>query len=68
MKPMSPIPSPNERKSKLMPICNQDEFFMELKEIKHSLTLEEVFPPAEVPEELRHITRRVQKSWARQTF
>jgi len=52
MKPMSLIHSPKEERPKLMPICNQGEFFMEPKEIKQSLVLEEVFPTAEVFEEL----------------
>ena len=42
MKPMSSIPSQTEEKSKLMPICNQGEFFRKPKEIKQRLTLEEV--------------------------
>jgi len=32
--PMPPISSPKEEKPKFMHICNQDEFFMEPKEIK----------------------------------
>jgi len=33
-----------------MSVCNQDEFFVESKEIKQSLGLEEVSPTAEILE------------------
>ena len=32
--PMPLVPSPKEEKSNFMPICNQNEFFVEPKEIK----------------------------------
>ena len=52
MKLIPPIPSLKEEPPKLMPVCNQDEFFMEPKEIKQRLVLEEVFPTAEIPEKV----------------
>jgi len=52
MKLMPPIPSPKEEQPKLMLVCNQNEFFMEPKKIKQSLTLEEVSTIAEIPEEV----------------
>ena len=35
-----------------MPICDQDEFFLETKEIKQDFALEEVSPTAEIFEEV----------------
>ena len=49
---MPPIPSSKEEKQTFMPICNQNEFFMESKKIKQSLALEEVSTIAEIPEEV----------------
>ena len=40
---MPPIPSSKKEKSQLVPICNQGEFFIELKEVKQGIALEEVF-------------------------
>jgi len=34
-----------------MPICNQDEFFVEPKNIKQGIALEEISPTAEMFEE-----------------
>jgi len=53
MKPMPPIQEfTEEEKSKFIPMCNQDEFFVESTEIKQSLILEEVSPTVEIPEEV----------------
>ena len=48
MKPIPTILSPKEEKPNFMPICNESEFFMELKDIKQNIALEEVSPTAEI--------------------
>jgi len=52
LKSTLPIPSPKEEKPKFIPICNRGEFFVELKKIKQSLTLEEVSPTTEISEKI----------------
>jgi len=52
MKLIPYIPSPKEEPPKLIPVCNQDEFFVEPKKIKQNLVLEEVSPTAEIPKEV----------------
>jgi len=47
---MPPISSLKEEKSNFMPICNHGEFFMEPKDIKQGITLEEVSPSTEISE------------------
>ena len=44
MKPLLPITSSKEEKLKLMLVYNQDEFFVEPKEVEQNLVLEEVSP------------------------
>jgi len=49
---MPPIPSLKEEKLTFMSICNQGEFFVEPKELKQGVALEEVFTTAEIPKEV----------------
>ena len=51
IKPMPPIPSSKEENLKLMPVCNQGEFFVEPKKVEQSIALEEVSPTDEIFEE-----------------
>jgi len=44
------IPSSKEEKPQLMYVYNQDEFFVEPKEVEQDIALEEVFITAEIPE------------------
>jgi len=52
MKPIPPIPNSKEEKLQLLPIRNQGEFFVEPKEIKQGVVLEEVSTTAEIFEEV----------------
>ena len=52
MKSMSPIPSSKEEKPQLVLVCNQGEFFVEPKEIKQGVTLEEVSTTIEIPKKV----------------
>ena len=52
MKPIPPIPNSKEEKLQLLPIRNQGEFFVEPKEIKQGVTVEEVLTTNEIPEEV----------------
>jgi len=50
--PLPPILSPGEEKLTFMPICNQGEFFVDTKELKQYVALEEVSTAAESPKEV----------------
>ena len=52
MKPMPTIPSRKKEKQNFMPISNQDESFVEPKDIKQGITLKEVSPTIKISEEI----------------
>ena len=52
MKPMPTISNLKVEKPNFMPICNQGEFFVEPKNIKQGIALEEVPSTVEIPEEI----------------
>ena len=49
---MPPISSPKEEQPKLMPVCNQGGFFVEPKDIKQGIALEEVSPTVKMFKEI----------------
>jgi len=53
MKPTPPIPSTKEEKPKFISICNRGEFFVESKEIKLSLGLEEISPTSKILDKIK---------------
>ena len=52
---MSPVPSPKEEKPNFMPIFNQNELFVEPKEIKQGIALEGVSLTAEISKKIGHV-------------